>query len=138
MLGASGGNANAPKEGDYRAAIKALMERKASGDKRIYNSLTGLRHLYRWPQPAKIACWASRLHCRIDSDGTIYPCGHTVSAVVEPTMKSSELDENGIYDKIRIDCCHQCWCATMVEFNLVASLNLEALLNTLGMEKYGI
>jgi len=129
ILGVNKKNDVAPNREEYRQAITALIKRKASGDNRIYNSIAGLRHLYHWPNPTKIACLASRLHCRIDSDGTIFSCGHTMPNLTEPTMTYKDLDRHKIHKKIPIDCCNHCWCATMVEFNLIASFNMNALLN---------
>lgn len=130
MLGANRENPAMPDTEEYRKAIKALIREKRSGNKYIYNSLAGLEHLYGWPEPTPVSCWAAKLHCRIDCDGNIYPCGHTAAPVNESPINYTELDRYSIES---INNCNQCWCAAMVEFNLIASFNIKAIFNIIYM-----
>lgn len=133
-LGENEKNPVAPDLEKYRMVIKALINRKNAGDQRIYNSLAGLHHLYHWPEYTRISCWAGKLHCTIDCNGDIYPCGHTSPVLNESSINFSNLRSFNPISKISIDNCNQCWCASMVEFNLMLSFNVNALRNIVHME----
>ncbi|MFA5062552.1 MAG: radical SAM protein [Candidatus Omnitrophota bacterium] len=64
----------APSPEEFRSAIASLIVKKKSGNRYIRNSLAGLKHICSWPHYAKLKCWAGRIFCIIDTDGTLYPC----------------------------------------------------------------
>ncbi len=64
----------APPQDEFKSAISNLIAKKKQGNRHIRNSLMGLRHIYYWPRYTKLECWAGRIFCIIDSDGTLYPC----------------------------------------------------------------
>ena len=100
-----------------------------SKEKHIYNSLAGLRHLLQWPEPAYIPCWAGKLHCSIDTEGRIYPCGHTMHILNEPISHYAGLKGKNDFQRLSGFNCEQCWCASMVEFNLALALKPDVLWN---------
>jgi len=129
LLGADKTNLLALEKGQLQNQIERLIKKKSEGNKHIYNSLSGLRHLYHWPDAAAIPCWAAKLHCRVDSDGYIYPCGHTTAAYKEKPIFYKELDDyNQLYHLVPSGCRH-CWCASIVEYNLALSLKADSLWN---------
>lgn len=119
----------------FKKVIKMLIMRKSKGEKSIYNSLAGLKYLYNWPAPNKIPCWASKLHLRIDCNGDVYKCGRIL-------LKNEKNLENcvsmGVAEAFRSirdsQSCNSCWCASMVEFNLLMAFNHSALMNILFSE----
>lgn len=129
ILGTNKKSSVAPDLEKYRTRIRMLIKRKMAGDKYIYNSVAGLQHLYLWPEPTKISCWAAKLYCRVDCDGSIYSCGRTVSIHSKSLIDYTMLDKFNLLSKIGITNCKQCWCGLMVEFNLMLSFNINALWN---------
>ena len=63
-----------PTPDDYRQAISKLINLKKKNNPYLRNSLAGLLHIYNWPNYKKLACWAGKIFCVIDTDGTLYPC----------------------------------------------------------------
>jgi len=126
-IGSMDKNPISPDPKEYKKAIKYLIERKINGELHIYNSLTGLKHLYNWPEPTNIKCWSARLFCRIESNGDMFSC----SCIAKDPANCLTLGTASAFSKIRAVTCKDCWCATMVEFNLLASMNMDAIMNML-------
>ncbi|MFZ2604182.1 MAG: radical SAM protein [Candidatus Omnitrophota bacterium] len=121
-------NVIAPSKEAYRRAIIQLIKRKQEGAP-ISNSLSGLRHLYCWPEPKKIYCSAGRLSFNIGPDGTILACNRLYRDL---TGIKKDININDIIKGIKpVLSCDQCWCSSLVEFNLITSLNLKAIINYL-------
>lgn len=129
LLGTTQNNPVAPDPLLYREALFSIIEKKMSKEKYIYNSLAGLRHLLKWPGPADIPCWAGKLHCSIDTEGRVYPCGHTMRIIDEPISHYTALKGRNDFQRLAGFNCKQCWCASMVEFNLALALKPGVLWN---------
>jgi len=116
-----------PDVRSYRRAVRDLIERRKRGDRTIMNSVSGLRHLQNWPQPTRIPCLAERLHCHLDPDGSIFVCD-----MFRDYRKHLVPTDGGVteaFDALALpSSCRECWCATMVEFNLVGGLKPDTLL----------
>ncbi|NQT89945.1 MAG: radical SAM protein [Candidatus Omnitrophica bacterium] len=122
----------APKD-SYRGAISRLMNEKRRGAP-VYNSLSGLRHLYSWPESKSIRCSAGRLSFDIKPDGRILACDRIQRNF--PGAKPS-----GVRDAVNniprpLDC-KDCWRSSQVEFNLLSSLNPEAIFSFLALGRNG-
>ncbi|NLN92884.1 MAG: radical SAM protein [Candidatus Hydrogenedens sp.] len=114
----------------YGEVMKKLIALKSAGAP-IANSKAGLRHLSKWPQPAKIRCLAGRLAIILEPDGTMLSCHQ---CEVGQFLAQEETPEQSVRDQFRNlvvpTGCAQCWCAPVVELALIASLNPEAFWNS--------
>jgi MoaA/NifB/PqqE/SkfB family radical SAM enzyme len=116
----------------YREAIIRLIELKKRGLP-IYNSVAGLKHLYFWPDLRVLKCSAGRLSLRIEPNGTIIACDRVFTAI--PGKENKEISINTqISRMMTIKNCRCCCCSSLVEFNLLCSLNVSAVLNYLNYE----
>ena len=125
-------NSSRPAQERYREAIDRLMELKREGAP-IYNSLAGLKHLYYWPVPRKIRCSAGRLSCNVEPDGTILTCNKVFYEVSGKKRETINFEEE-LAKTLSTRNCMRCWDNSLVEFNLLFSLNPDAVLNYLANE----
>jgi len=121
-----------PSEGLYREAIKKLIDKKKTGSP-IASSLRYLERLSNWPDYRKPAlshpvdslkCWAGRLYCNVDTDGSVYPCSLLIGK-----MKALNYLEAGFkkaFDYIRETPCASCNASCFTEYNYLYSLDLSA------------
>lgn len=136
LLGQDKPNPIALEKPQLQNQIEKLINKKLQGNRSIYNSLSGLRHLSHWPDVKSIPCWAAKLHCRIDSDGYIYPCGHTTPFYQErPIFYKDLTDYHQLYDGLPVGCRH-CWCASIVEYNLAISARIDSFWNLVENEAH--
>ncbi len=121
-----------PSLDSYHRCINKLVELKKKGNPYIYNSLTGLKYLYYWPNTYPLLCSAGKLFFRIEADGRIFSCsrfqplwqGERIELGIDLCKMIKHLDSIS---------CSQCWCVGEAEVNLVFSLKLEPLLNLIKM-----
>lgn len=111
-----------PEVSHYREIIRFLKGEKKRGNPTIINSLAGLTHLEKWPEPTSIACSGGRFSFRIRNDGTITNC---------PRNERSKVPWNGSGYPVLPDsiACKHCWCGILVETNLIFFGNLNSILN---------
>ncbi len=64
----------APESDQFKDAVNELIKIKKRNGSCMRNSLIGLKHIYDWPQYKKINCWAGKIFCILDTDGTLMPC----------------------------------------------------------------
>jgi MoaA/NifB/PqqE/SkfB family radical SAM enzyme len=112
----------------YRQAIAFLIELKRDGAP-IRNSVTGLKHLAKWPEPTQIWCPAGVLMLVMEPNGTLAPCrlaqfeslrgNHNNALTMKKEFANLKMARN----------CRECWCATLVEVSLLMSLKPEPLWN---------
>jgi MoaA/NifB/PqqE/SkfB family radical SAM enzyme len=129
ILGGTDPNPMKPPKAAYEGAIDRLIDKKRAGDRSIANSLTGLRHLRRWPEPTGIDCASGRISCCIEPNGDITYCSRE---------KFSRRPKNCLRDgfkkafhELESVSCDDCWCAGRVELNLCFSLNPGVIFNQL-------
>jgi len=128
-LGSDQENFSVPDAREYRAKIDMLIKKKKYGCKYICNSIAGLEHLWHWPEPKMIPCWATRMHCRIDCNGDMYSCARILPVPSEPVINCDALGVAEAFNRLKTVSCSYCWCAPMVELNLAMSFNLKAIIN---------
>jgi len=123
-------NPIAPPVEPYREAIAHLVELKRSGAP-VRNSVAGLEHLAKWPDPTPIWCSAGVLTFSIEPDGTMLACHQAqVGRFLKGHRPGTALDVQ--YADLSVPKgCVQCWCAPMVELALLFSLRPAALWNAL-------
>lgn len=126
-----------PNKEDYKKAIKWLIsQKKKTGC--IANSKEGLKHLYYiydWPKfKKKINCFAPELHTYIDTNGDVYPCLH-VQEKIKNAPNCTKTGFRKAYDRLKKIPCYGCWSWSNVEFNLLFSLNVNTICNTIRLTK---
>lgn len=111
----------------YANAILFLLKEKRR-DRYIYNSRSGLRHLYHWPNPRDIYCSAGRIVFRINSKGEFYHCDRFPGR-----NKFNSLEKGTVFalNSIQPLKCNECWCGPLVELNLAMGCNFDAIMNVL-------
>jgi len=118
---------------DYKTSIKYLIGEKKRGAP-IYNSLEGLKHIYHWPEPRRIFCSAGLLSFDVEPDGTILACDRAGRGLSR--KKDENINVKSVIDQIEpIMNCRQCWCSSLVEFNLITSFNIKAIVNYIKVSK---
>ena len=109
----------------YRKAIDQIIEKKHGPDARLIgNSVAGLRHLRRWPEPTAIACHGMAVSCRIEPDGRVYHCGRMIRHMEGPS--AVELGFMEAFKRLPKPACDFCWCTHRVETNLILGLKPSA------------
>lgn len=126
-------NPIAPPVEKYREVMKKIISAKKEGAW-IRNSLSGLKYLANWPDPANIWCPAGKLSITIEPDGRILSCHlyeiAKVKSVGEASKRSKYIKEE-IEKLIVPQNCNRCWCAPLVELSLIWSLDFQALKNAI-------
>ncbi len=127
QLGVLKVNYLAPPIEEYRKSILFLIKDKQGGNSVISNTLAGLRHLYFWPEPTPMVCFAKLLNCHIAPDGKISGCSRFLN--FEKLSLPKNTDIMSVLKKINIPDCAACWCGAAVDLNLAVKLNnIETLL----------
>ncbi len=116
-----------PPAGPYRETLNHLIIRKKAGDQHIANSVSGLSHLQKWPEPTSMACASGWISCRIEPDGSVLYCSRESFPFQPGNCVEASFQE--AFNKLRPVVCNDCWCAARVELNLAYALNLPVLLN---------
>jgi MoaA/NifB/PqqE/SkfB family radical SAM enzyme len=118
----------------YRVAVSKLIRWKQRGAP-IFNSLTGLNHLYFWPECRKISCTAGSLSFDVEPDGTILNCDRAEETSLGKNKISLDI-KKAIKEMKPVRSCTQCWCSSLIEFNLISSLNPDAIFNYFKMSRF--
>ncbi|MDD5729501.1 MAG: radical SAM protein [Candidatus Omnitrophica bacterium] len=127
IFGEKSANPVAPEPDEYKQAVQKIMLLKKTRlyGKIILNSARGLEYLSHWPLPEVIPCFAGLTVFRLDAKGILYPCNEMadsgINAIAHGLAESIK--------KISYSPCRECWCANLVEYNFMMSLNLNALRN---------
>jgi MoaA/NifB/PqqE/SkfB family radical SAM enzyme len=122
VIGSEAPNPETPDIQLYRAAVRRLMR----PDYRpfVWNSNPGLEVLLQFPEPYHLRCHAGRITCRLEVDGSLFPCSRTLS---DPRcLPAPNAIELGVAEAFRrlpqIDCSGaRCWAAHSIEKNLIFS-----------------
>jgi len=124
-------------EEDFKEIINFLIGKKLGGNKFINNSITGLKHLYYWPKSRKMPCLRRLFSCDIEPDGRIFICDDfpnhqkylvSIKSTFKETFNNLSLPHP----------CRQCWTASLVEFNLMASFRPANIAYMWGKFKSGL
>ena len=122
-----------PPDEEYRTAIRRIIAAKQKGEP-VASSFPYLRHLLNWPdfrspvstKPCgSFRCWAGRLYCNIDTDGTVYPCSLLVDKIKADNFLVTGL--RGAFGRLRTGSCESCIASCFTEYNLLYSLNGAAI-----------
>ena len=113
-----------PEKKRYNRAIQKLIDEKDK--KKIGNSLAGLRYLLSWPENRPQKCWAGKLYAHIYPNGNVHACFN----MVDRPVNCREMGFKKAFEKIGPVECNGCYAYANIEFNLLCSLNPEAVSNT--------
>jgi len=117
-----------PDEKDYKKVINFLIEEKLKGYEFISHSITGLKHLYHWPNHRNIGCLVSRLIFSIQPDGKTFICSGFPNYQEYLTPVSANIKES--FDNLSLPhCCEECWCSSLSEINLLKNLKMDSILS---------
>lgn len=118
-LGSEEDNPLSPIVKEYKSAISYLIKCKRRWNMPIINSITGLKHMYHFPDAKNVFCFTEKLALAIDPDGQIFSCYWGI--------KRNEYCECHVAPGV--SSCNFCWRYDPLELNLIAALKLEPLLN---------
>jgi MoaA/NifB/PqqE/SkfB family radical SAM enzyme len=63
-----------PLQDDHGRVIDGLIRAKRGGNTHVRNSMVGLEHIRHWPKYPRLRCWAGKVFCILNTDGTLMPC----------------------------------------------------------------
>lgn len=117
-----------PSQEEFKQAISKLIELKKKRNTHLRNSLIGIYHIYNWPFYPKLRCWAGKIFCIIDTDGTLLPCdrifySNKLLNCLEVGFEEALLNLPNIY-------CDGCGFCGTLELNYLMSFKLQ-ILNTI-------
>ena len=133
-----------PALASYRKTINKLIIEKKKGAP-IASSLNYLYHILRWPdyevrtyphQTNGLTCWAGRLYCNVDTDGSVYPCSLLVD--IAHTLNFLEVGFKKAFENLPQDYCKCCMASCYTEYNYLYSLNIGTIIEWLrSMQRKG-
>jgi MoaA/NifB/PqqE/SkfB family radical SAM enzyme len=123
-----------PSDEEYRTAIAWLLEQKGRGAP-IACSRKYLEYLLGWPSygvpksttPSALKCWAGRLFCNVDVDGSVYPCSLLIDEI--PAMNALEVGFKQAFDATEGFACRACDAACYTEYNYLYSLDISTIMD---------
>ncbi|MCX5700988.1 MAG: radical SAM protein [Candidatus Omnitrophica bacterium] len=110
----------APGEQDFKQAIRELIIQKKNGNPHLRNSLVGLNHIYQWPYYPKLKCWAGKIFCILNTDGTLLPCDRIAYNSGLPDCR--ELGFERAFSMLPETHCSGCGFCGVLELNFIMSL----------------
>jgi MoaA/NifB/PqqE/SkfB family radical SAM enzyme len=111
-----------PEEEDYKRAVRKLIGEKKNGNPHLRNSLIGLRHIAHWPRYPKLKCWAGKIFCILNTDGTLMPCDRI--AYTSPLPNCLQSGFAGAFSKLSEVACSGCGFCGVLELNFLMSFRL--------------
>jgi len=121
----------------YRRAINKLITEKKKGSP-IASSLNYLYHILHWPdykratyphQINRLRCWAGRLYCNVDTDGTVYPCSLLVDKIDAKNFLEAGFKK--AFSDLERPSCEGCMASCYTEYNYLYSLDPGTILEWL-------
>ena len=129
VLYGDGPNPESPDRKSYGAVINHVVNLKRSYPSLVFNSMSGLRHLSKWPDDTPIACSAGRVSCRIEPNGDILACSMQTGEQPVGNILRDSLAE--VFNTSPMPDCTRCWSGERVEANLMYTLKPGPILNYL-------
>jgi len=127
-----------PSNEEYRKCIRKLIERKKS-NKRIVSSAGYLNYILGWnnfrnghaldQKNSKLKCWAGKLYCNIDTDGSVWPCSVMIGKM--GSHNALKMGFRAAFDNMPQAPCNSCNAACFVEYNYICSLHVGIAWNLL-------
>lgn len=133
LLGTKEENPGVPDPEKFKEAIEQIVRyKKGMYENEVGNSLSGLKHLSRWPDPNPVRCISGLVSCRIEPDGSMYHCGRVIAGTEKPP---NVLDAGfrDAFEKLMPFDCPDCWCAQRVELLLASEINIDVIRNMISI-----
>lgn len=119
-----------PSVDRYRQTIEQLIQAKRMGAP-IRNSIAGLKHLAKWPNSTPIPCSAGRAAVVVEPNGQILGCHHLeLAKYLQHKDRLYQYRERPHNSSVNCSC-SCCWCANLVELNLITALKIEPIINSI-------
>lgn len=123
-----------PENSEYRRAIELILRRKREGYP-IVSSVPYLEYLLRWRDYRQytsrerkgLNCWAGKLYCNVDTDGSVYPCSGTVGTM--PAKNFLEVGFREAFASMRQIDCQSCIASCFTEYNFMHDLHAGVIWN---------
>lgn len=123
-----------PSDEEYRVAVSWLLEQKRRGAP-VACSRRYLEYLLRWPTyvvpksgtPSGLKCWAGRLFCNVDVDGSVYPCSLLIDEI--PAENALAVGFRRAFDATQEFGCRACDAACYTEYNYLYSLDMYTVID---------
>lgn len=122
-----------PDNEEIRAVFKKLLAQKRAGEP-IASSTQYLEYIAKWHdyshstenfQVNGLKCWAGKLYCNIDTDGSVYPCSLQIGLM--PALNAVEVGFEKAYRNIPPFSCKACTASCFIEHNFLYSLNFKTI-----------
>lgn len=126
-----------PDAASYKRAIEKLIAEKKKRAP-IGSSLKYLYHILYWPDyniptyPYRIhdlKCWAGKLYCNVDTDGSIYPCSLLVDKI--GSLNFLEVGFKEAFENLQQNSCRGCMASCFTEYNYIYSLDIGTIVEWL-------
>ena len=118
---------------DKEGFLKALSEIRSAKKYRnsVLNSTAYLDFLESWPNyEGKTVCWAGRISCVINTDGTVLPCNNLSRA--GKTASGFKTGFKHAFEKMEGYACEGCWTNCYQENNCVMNLDFLSIADAIG------
>lgn len=125
VLGKESDNPLMPEKQEYRNTIDKLIEAHRMKAP-IGNSLPGLEHLRKWPDPTPILCVAGKIFMRIEADGGVVNCQRR-GGDYDGLLTDGDIDK--AIAGVQNVGCSQCWSAPVVEASCVMRGRLSSIIH---------
>lgn len=76
-----------------------------------------------------LRCWAGRLYCNVDTDGSVYPCSLLVEKV--NSLNFLEVGFKKAFNEVTFDSCKGCLASCFTEYNYLYSLDIATIIEWL-------
>lgn len=124
ILGTEKENPMTPDVQEYRKGVDHLMKAHKKGAP-IGNSIPGLRHMIKWPDPSPTFCVGGKIFIRIEADGGLVNCQRRGGAYDGFLAKGDIKDS---LSKVKAISCDQCWSAPVVEASCIMQGKISSIL----------
>lgn len=114
-----------PRKEDFDLAVQKLLNSKKGGNPHLRNSLTGLNHILHWPRYPYLKCWAGKIFCILNTDGTLMPCDRIAYNSTLPNCLESGFRE--AFLALPEVHCGGCGFCGVLELNFLMSFKVDIL-----------
>lgn len=118
---------------EFKQSINKLIKYKKMKNLHFRNSLIGLKHIYNWPHYEKLKCWAGKIFCIIDTDGTLCPCDRIFYNTELPNCLKNNFKE--AFFSLPEVLCSGCGFCGVLELNLLMALRFGTVRSILDVLK---